>query len=395
MDIVTLGAGPASDTIAFRSRGALSAYDAVFIDLDAVLAEYQDHFEGEADDPALNVAGSSALLADARRWRDALTLFAADERVIVLGWTQSPLVRVHTLHDIVHFGVMDFFPLAKPRVEVMAAPQSLMVDCGEPFRRFMELLGVPDSSRYGVNLDRGEALLRYAAGTPGAAYRLTLASHLVVTPIAAGPDRNQRIHSALNWLGATLCSARHSQFLPAWTHRIELPGERELRETLGELEREARALRSRTEAARQELDALRGLKAIVAGSPAQAAAAASQRLRVLGANLLRDFEHENGFVIGADRGMTVLLAFAAAHDESAPTRLIAMRDRYRYEFDGDALPILVRQPTSDGRPVPIAPLSSTDLGAVCSASDFLQVLVDRPDSLAAKFVELVRQSAEQ
>jgi hypothetical protein len=396
MDIATLGAGTTPGAIPFRSdaaAGRLAACDAVFVDLDAVLAEFADAIEDRHPTPLLDVGASSALLADARRWREALAAFAATERVILVGWTDTPLARVHTIHDIVPFGLADLFPRIAPQVEGLDADPPITADCGEPFDRFLDALGLPAASRFAVRAPRGETLARTAQGDPTALYVVSGASHVVFAPIAAGPDRAERVHAGIEVLGRALCGARHSTFLPAWARRMELPDEREAREQLEAIEADLAILKRRADAARATLEATRRIKAIVGGSPAQAAAATSERLRIRGANLLRDFEHENGFVSGLDARTTLLLAFAAPGDGTFVARTEAMLARYRHEFDADATPVLVQLPHADGTPAPLAPLRASG-HAACAAADLLDTLADETRPLAERMLALVERSKE-
>lgn len=396
MDIATLGAGTTRGAIPFRAvaaTGRLAAFDAVFVDLDAVLAEFADAIEDRQPSPLLDVRASSALLADARRWREALAAFAATERVILVGWTETPIARVHTIHDIVPFGFADLFPRIGPHVDRLDADAPITADCGEPFDRFLDTLGLPATSGFAVRTPRGEAIARSGRGDAAALYVVSGASHVVFAPIAAGPDRAERVRAGIEVLGSALCGARHSTFLPAWARRMELPDERSAREQLEAVESELAVLRRRADAARATLEATKRIKAIVGGSPAQAAAAASERLRIRGANLLRDFEHENGFVSGLDARTTLLLAFAAPGDAGFVARTEAMLARYRHEFDADATPLLVQLPHADGTPASLVPLREGG-HAACAAADLLATLADETRPLAERMLALVDRSKE-
>lgn len=396
MDIVTLGGNArpgATQILAFRGRAGLGTADAVFIDLDAIVSEYADCIEEMGEEPLLDVRGSYDLLADARFWRDVLGQYVLSERIVVVGWSQTPSVRIHTIHDIVRFGVADLFPLAELRVDWSErGPQSLRSQCGEPFSEFIRQLVIPERSRHCVQISRGEVLIGMGDGSAAGIYRLFNSAHLLALPLAAGEGRAERMQKAIEWLGSTLCGARHSRFLPGWAARIALPREAELREELDSLEFEARELRNRIDQARLDLEALRGLKAIVGGSAAQAAAAANQRLRVLGANLLRDFEHEHAFVVGLERGVTILLAFSPERDSATIARICALRDRYRYEFDGDALPVLIVQPHSDG--VQPCMKDREDAVRLRGARQFLELLVADSPSLTDRVLSFIDVETE-
>lgn len=390
MNLATLGAARSDDPggrLSFRTTASLAAYDAVFVDLDAVIAEYLGVAWWRDHEPLLDVPSSQALLADARRWRDTLADYAMAEHIVLAGWSRVAAARVHTVHDIVRFGLADLFPHVEPRLEPLFGDEPTRLDCGEPFSTFFHRLGKPQTARLTVQLARGETLMRAGGDAPVAAYRMFRGSHLVVAPVPDGSDRLQRIESGISYLLDTLCSARHSRFVPGWASRMELPGERDLLAELASLDAEAGALKARIVQTRSRLESLTGLKVIAGGSPAQAAVTASQRLRVLGGNLLRDFEHENAFVIGLDRGLTLLIAFADPDDRAAAGRVLAMRERYRYEFDGDAEPVLFVLASPDRT---AGELASASPGVLTRpARDLLGILADEGADLSGRIRALL------
>ena len=127
MDIATLGAAGTAGALPFRSPASLAAFDAVFVDLDAVAAEYMDAIESIEPSPLFDVTTSARLLADARSWRDALAEFMRAERVVLVGWTTTPNMRVHTIHDVVPFGAADLFPLVSPQIEQRTVEEAVAV----------------------------------------------------------------------------------------------------------------------------------------------------------------------------------------------------------------------------------------------------------------------------
>lgn len=397
MDIASLGRGAARGgwtVLPFREPAALSRFDALFIDLDAIIDEYAPQFEAIDNEPLLDAAGSFAMLADSRRWRATLADYVLSERIVVVGWRRLTAVRVHTIHGIVRFGLEDLFPLSELSLERLEGEgESVVIDCGEPFAQFLATVGVPQTVHTRVNMGRGETLLRSATGCPAAAYRLTHAAHLLLAPIADDPNCGRRIDAAIRQVGGVLCRARHSQFLPAWAAAIELPGEVLLRTELEALNTEVKALRQRSEHTRSALDALHTLKAIIGGSPAQAAQVAYRHMRKLGANLLRDFEDGGGFVVGLDRGLTVLVVVATANEVDILARIQSMRQRYQHEFDADATPLLILQaPPAVIAQAPCVPVDG-DI-TVRGARAFLDMLLSPAPTLSDRLTAFLSSSWE-
>jgi len=401
MDIASLGRGAGFEhwsALSFREHASLARFDALFIDLDAVMDEYSHQREALGDGSLLDVAGSFALLADARRWRAALADYVLSERIIVVGWRHLTAVRVHTIHGIVRFGLEDLFPLAEPRLERFAGEEEgAVIDCGEPFAQFLATVGVPQTVHTRVGLSRGETLLRSVTGAPAAAYRLIHAAHLILVPIPDDPNRRLRVDAAIRQVSGALCRARHSRFLPAWAAAIELPGEAQLRARLEALEGEIQGLKLCSERTRSELEALHALKAIVGGSPVQAAEVAQRHMRKLGANLLRDFEDDSGFVVGLDRGCTVLVAFAARHEAAsgadAFARIESMRQRYQHEFDASAHPLLIVQAQPETAAEAARP-DSEDTIVVRDARAFLDMLLRSTPTLTDRLAAFLSPSRE-
>lgn len=345
MIVATLGAGPDPRRIAFRSDAPLTEFDALIVDLDAIAGEFADDVEDIGPPPLLTVAGSNALLEATRRWRGRLARFMREERMVMVGWRHLPHVRIHTMQDIMMFGPADLFPSLGLQFHDLPGPIATRATSGEPFGRFYSLLGAPIVASAVIASLRGVAVLEGPQGEVAGLYVHCAPGHMVLTslpPEAAPLD-------AVRALGTALGGTRYSSFLPTWSDRLFLSGEREVVQELAALDDAIAAQELRAAVLRERLLALRRMKAVVAGTPAQAAAVAAERARSVGAVLLRDFVDEAAIVIAADAHAPVLLAFARTEETavSIATRVESLARRFRNEFDDTPVAIAVLQADSE------------------------------------------------
>lgn len=413
MKIVTLGlgaggtdAGAQTVRIAFRGPPVLPECDAVRVDLDAIRAEYRSEVDGDEDPALLNARASHEILQAARGWRNALAEFMDEERFVVVGWSEPPIVRVHTLQDVVAFGLADLFPGVAPGVTPRTAVATRVV-AGEPLATFYRVLGASDTtplaSRCELQPLRGEVTLANEGGSAAAVYAFVGGAHFLATPLPTGAASDAAVARAISALAQRIGGARASEYLPWWVESIELPGEKMHRDELRQLVAERARLESRLRAARAQLAVLRRRKALAGGSPEQAARAAREWLGELGAILMRDFADADAFVCAGHGNAALLLAFVS--DRATAPVVIArcerLAEQFRHELDESCMPVVIVSCTdaSDrdaARAVRLAPALAAAAAAGCcvlrTGPEVLDTL-SRPDlTLAERLAAIGRRT---
>lgn len=380
MRIVTLGArSNEPNRLLFRGTASLARYDALYVDFDLLRAE----FDADLDHGVLTVRGSDALLRATRHWRDELARFMREERIVVCGWTEPPLLRYHTMQAVFEFTPRDLLPATAPRVRAadrfVAKPTQ-----GVPFAAFYRALCGALSSEVALDSERGEPILAGAKGETAGLYLFSAPAHLIFT--AAPPGA--LIEPALQVLGETLGGGRASAFLPSWLDEVPVDGEAAQLGRLAALEAAGTQIERELAAARRETRRLRHRKAIVGGTPVQAVAAASERLRELGAVVMREFPEDHAFVTVAS-DLPPLLWFFVLPGIAATSagRLRQLCLRYQHEFDEVAQGVIVvvagPQADRDAALSPRLPEPPGD-GKLVSGYALLRALSDPAPNLATR-----------
>lgn len=365
MKIATLGCnGKVADqpfgteAISISDDVSLTAFDALFVDMDAVLRTFSSGAQCVGGIQLLNAVDSQALLIAARRWRERIADFLQLERLLFVGWSQPPLCKVHTLQDIVMFSAADFLAGLTPRFECFHDPVAVHAVAGDPFSSFLNALAPPLEARCAVSISPAQPLLVDPSGRVCAAYVYAAPAHVLLSCLPAGAAARAAVPALIAQLLSALGRAPYSSWLPAWAHQLRLPGEDEAITALDQTDRDLTALRETRTRQYAHLVAIRSLKALLGGSPEQAAHVFIEVCRRRGLLLLRAFPDDAGAVFDLiSLGRPVLFVFESPgwteHERVKHCAdLIAL---YLAESDEAAIPCTVALPTPnpDSKSAPV------------------------------------------
>ena len=277
---------PGVACLAFDQPATLAGATVVLWDPAGAAARFADAIETRGERPTLAVAGSEALLAQARQWRKALADALGDGAVVAAFVPAQGGFGVHTLQEVVDYDLLEAWPGGAPRRTALHNPLPVRCITGEPFRSFFAAVG--PLLQCAATLDGAPGRTISVAGdgaSTSGQYDYRHPGHLLLLPAPRGDltgDERTRIVVALLDLARRLRRSGRLGPLASWAAAWPLPGEATLRKQAAALAAQHREIADALERTRGELDTLDLVKQLVAGDAAGVGRAAAHVVHALG-----------------------------------------------------------------------------------------------------------------